>query len=161
MPSEQRIRSPVVKKHHSRSSALFRTGRRQSITCNAFSPAGRSAYEEGGLSGLFSQMTHEQLVNWVLCAGVWLTGAPADESAPWLEQSIGIFRGALTSLVNRDHPDPAMRDGIMSADSSRTLGGSEITTYDSLDTSLGQGAPAACAGLEKRACRSTGDSPHV
>lgn len=63
---------------------------------------------------------------------------PDDESQAWLQQSLGVFHSALTSLVNRDHPDPAVRDGIMSADSSRTLGGSEITTYDSLDTSLGQ-----------------------
>lgn len=110
---------------------------------NAFSPPGKSSYEEGGLSGLFSQMTHEQLVNWVLCAGVWLARAPEEETQPWLDQSIGTFHSTLTSLVNRDHPDPLMRDGIMSADSSRTLGGSEITTYDSLDTSLGQGAAAS------------------
>lgn len=105
---------------------------------NAFSPPGRSSYEEGGLSGLFSQMTHEQLVNWVLCAGVWSARVPEEESTPWLEESQGVFHGALESLLNRDHPDAARRDGVMSADSSRTLGGSEITTYDSLDTSLGQ-----------------------
>lgn len=35
---------------------------------NVFAPAGQSAYEQGGLHGLFSHMTHEQLVNWVVCA---------------------------------------------------------------------------------------------
>jgi hypothetical protein len=41
-------------------------------------------------------------------------------------------------MLNRDHPDSDKRDGMMSLDSSRTMGGTEITTYDSLDTSLGQ-----------------------
>lgn len=40
--------------------------------------------------------------------------------------------------THRDHPVPEERDGIMSCDSSRTQGGAEITTYDSLDKSLGQ-----------------------
>ena len=44
----------------------------------------------------------------------------------------------LQSLLNRDHPDPDRRDGLMGFDSSRTDGGGEITTYDSLDHSLGQ-----------------------
>lgn len=41
-------------------------------------------------------------------------------------------------MVNRDNPDPLKRRGIMQLDSSLTEGGSEITTYDSLDPSLGQ-----------------------
>ena len=41
-------------------------------------------------------------------------------------------------LIRRDHPDPKRRDGVMSADFSRCMGGAEITTYDSLDASLGQ-----------------------
>ena len=41
-------------------------------------------------------------------------------------------------MLNRDHPDPEQRDGVMSLDSTRCAGGSEITTYDSLDVSLGQ-----------------------
>jgi hypothetical protein len=39
----------------------------------------------------------------------------------------------------RDDPDPARRDGLLKHDSSRCgPAGSEITTYDSLDVSLGQ-----------------------
>jgi hypothetical protein len=41
-------------------------------------------------------------------------------------------------MLNRDHPDPAQRTGVMGCESSRCNGGGEITTYDSLDTSLGQ-----------------------
>jgi hypothetical protein len=56
----------------------------------------------------------------------------------WLSKALPVFRDVLTSMLNRDHPDPAQRDGVMSLDSSRCAGGSEITTYDSLDVSLGQ-----------------------
>ena len=80
-------------------------------------------------------MTHEQLVNWVCCAVSYVR---ATGDGAWRKHAQRIFRKCLHSLVNRDHPDPAQRDGIMSADSSRCLGGAEITTYDSLDVSLGQ-----------------------
>src|SRR5690606_19058808 len=42
------------------------------------------------------------------------------------------------SMVHRDHPDPARRTGLMGLDSARVAGGSETTTYDSLDPSLAQ-----------------------
>lgn len=102
---------------------------------NCISRPGYSSYERAGLTGCFSYMTHEQLVNWVCCATTYVlhTGDHA-----WLKDNLRIFKACLTSLVNRDHPDPKQRDGVMSADSSRCLGGAEITTYDSLDVSLGQ-----------------------
>jgi hypothetical protein len=102
---------------------------------NCVSRPGHSSYEQFGLTGCFSHMTHEQLVNWVCCATsyVWKTG-----DAEWLRANASVFRRCLTSLINRDHPDPRKRDGVMSADSSRCRGGAEITTYDSLDVSLGQ-----------------------
>ncbi len=102
---------------------------------NCISRPGHSSYEKFGLTGCFSHMTHEQLVNWVCCAVTYVlkTG-----DTPWMRRNASIFRRCLTSLINRDHPDPRKRDGVMSADSSRCLGGAEITTYDSLDVSLGQ-----------------------
>ena len=102
---------------------------------NAFSPPGHSAYEQGGLSGLFSFMSSEQLVNWVLCATAY---AATTGDAPWLSSHEGTLRAALASLQARDHPDQARRDGLMSLDSDRCGGGAEITTYDSLDVSLGR-----------------------
>jgi xylan 1,4-beta-xylosidase len=42
------------------------------------------------------------------------------------------------SLRRRDNPDAKLRNGIPKHDSLRCGAGSEITTYDSLDTSLGQ-----------------------
>ncbi len=102
---------------------------------NSFSRPGYSSYELHAIEDCFSHMTHEQLVNWVLCASVYVeqTGDKV-----WLDSNLGIFEQCLESMVNRDHPDPAQRSGIMGLDSSRTMGGAEITTYDSLDVSLGQ-----------------------
>jgi xylan 1,4-beta-xylosidase len=102
---------------------------------NTLSRPHYSAYELYGLDGCFSHMTHEQLVNWVLCASVYVeqTG-----DTKWLEDNLMVFIRCLDSMLNRDHPDPAKRNGIMGLDSSRTMGGAEITTYDSLDVSLGQ-----------------------
>ncbi len=94
-----------------------------------------STYELFALDGCFSHMTHEQLVNWVLCG---VTYARATKDSKWLKARFPIFKACLRSLIARDHPDPKQRDGVMSADSSRCLGGAEITTYDSLDISLGQ-----------------------
>ncbi|WP_026972098.1 glycoside hydrolase family 52 protein [Aliagarivorans marinus] len=103
---------------------------------NNWSPKGHSSYEIGGLDrACFSYMTYEQLTNWVLCAGVYVTKSGDNE---FRTRYKGILLDCLQSLLNRDHPDAAKRDGIMSMESSRTHGGGEITTYDSLDHSLGQ-----------------------
>jgi hypothetical protein len=102
---------------------------------NHFTPQGYSSYERTDLTGCFSHMTHEQLVNWILCASVYAHGS-AD--AKWLKQQLPVFKRCLTSMVRRDHPKKSERNGIMALDSSRTGNGAEITTYDSLDESLGQ-----------------------
>ncbi|MRN54737.1 glycoside hydrolase family 52 protein [Paenibacillus monticola] len=102
---------------------------------NAVSRPGYSAYELYGIDDCFSHMTHEQLVNWVLTAATYVehTGDSA-----WMERNLKVLESCLDSMLNRDHPDPALRNGVMALDSSRTMGGAEITTYDSLDVSLGQ-----------------------
>ncbi|GIP22826.1 glycoside hydrolase family 52 protein [Paenibacillus sp. J22TS3] len=102
---------------------------------NSFSRPGYSAYEQHAIKDCFSHMTQEQLVNWVLTAAVYVNQTGDLE---WLQGNIGLLQQCLESMVNRDHPDPAQRNGIMGLDSSRTMGGAEITTYDSLDVSLGQ-----------------------
>ncbi|MBB3112274.1 hypothetical protein FHS18_004360 [Paenibacillus phyllosphaerae] len=94
-----------------------------------------SSYELYGLDGCFSHMTHEQLVNWVLCAAVY-TEQTGDRA--WMRSQLEVLVRCFTSMLNRDHPDPAQRNGIMGLDSTRVMGGAEITTYDSLDVSLGQ-----------------------
>lgn len=94
-----------------------------------------STYELFGLEGCFSHMTHEQLVNWILCAAVYIKKSG---DSNWLAENMNIFVKCLESMLNRDNPELEKRNGIMALDSSRTLDGSEITTYDSLDQSLGQ-----------------------
>ena len=103
---------------------------------NHFSPEQYSCYECVGIDRkCFSYMTCEQLTNWVLCAGLY---AHKTGDQDFLSQHKDLLVRCLQSLLNRDHPDPAQRDGLMSFESSRTKGGGEITTYDSLDHSLGQ-----------------------
>ncbi len=102
---------------------------------NFFSPAGHSGYECDGLHGCFSHMTMEQLLNWVLCAVTYAEHA-GDHS--WLRSKKKILLACAESLHRRDDPDPKKRDGLLKHDSNRCKQGSEITTYDSLDVSLGQ-----------------------
>ncbi|MBU3191010.1 glycoside hydrolase family 52 protein [Clostridium bowmanii] len=102
---------------------------------NAFARKGHSAYEKCGIEGCFSHMTQEQLVNWVCCASVY---SEATKDEKWLKDKLRVFVDCFQSMINRDHPEYEKRTGIMKLDSSRVMGGSEITTYDSLDASLGQ-----------------------
>jgi len=103
---------------------------------NHFTPAGHSSYECDHLHGCFSHMTMEQLLNWVLCA---VTYAEKTGDVKWLSRRQKVLIACAESLRRRDHPNPKLRDGILKHDSSRCgLDGAEITTYDSLDVSLGQ-----------------------
>ncbi|MEM6391692.1 MAG: glycoside hydrolase family 52 protein [Planctomycetota bacterium] len=106
----------------------------QGVT-NHFTAAGYSSYEVTGLRGCFSYMTCEQLVNFICCVAAY-DHATGDHA--WTAKHAGLLGDCLDSLLNRDHPDAAQRNGVMGLDSSRTGNGSEITTYDSLDASLGQ-----------------------
>lgn len=96
-----------------------------------FVPAGSSSYEMPRLSECFSYMSYEETVNWILCACLYSRNA--GDSA-WAARSADTLVACLESLRARDRN----LDGIMDADSDRCAGGAEITTYDSLDVSLGQ-----------------------
>ena len=98
-------------------------------------PPGTSSYELSGLHGCFSYMTHEQLVNWLLTAALYVEQTGDRE---WLRRGFDVFVEGFESMLSRDHPDPEKRTGLMGLDSARVMGGSETTTYDSLDPSLGQ-----------------------
>jgi hypothetical protein len=119
---------------------------------NTFSRPEYSSYEKYGLPGCFSHMTHEQLVNWLCCATVYVHGSG---DTAWLDANWNIFEQCFESLLNRDHPDAAQRNGVMGLDSSRSrpdLGGAEITTYDSLDVSLGQARNNIYMAVKTWAC---------
>ncbi len=102
------------------------------VTCH-FTPPGDSSYECSRLAGCFSYMTGEQLLNWILTAATY-----AEQDRAWLERRAPVVQACLRSFLNRDDPEPTRRNGVIGLDSSRCEGGWEITTYDSLDTSLGQ-----------------------
>lgn len=102
---------------------------------NSMAHRGFSVYERLGTNGVFSFMTHEQLANWVCCAAVYARRT-GDEA--WLASRLDTLEDCLRSLQQRDHPDPARRNGVMGLDSSRTQGEAEITTYDCHDASLRQ-----------------------
>lgn len=110
---------------------------------NVFSPEGVSHYELSDHPGCFSFMTHEELLNWVLCAALYFK---ATEDRPWLARRAPLLAECLESMQNRDHRDPAQRDGLMSFDSDQCGQTEEITTYDSLDPSLGQARRNAYMG---------------
>ena len=106
-----------------------------------FSSPGTSNYESPGLSGVGSFMTSEELTNWTLIALTYIVQT-GDEV--WANAHVQTLEACLTSLVNRDDSDPGARDGIMSLETDKEgPNGSEITTYDSLDPSLGQARHSA------------------
>jgi hypothetical protein len=98
---------------------------------NNFSRAGNSSYELAHLNGCFSYMTQEQLCNWVLTAACYVAKT-GDTS--WLAEQAHVLAACAESMRARANP----RTGVMTCDSARCVGGREITTYDSLDESLGQ-----------------------
>lgn len=102
---------------------------------NVFSRPGHSAYELVGIDDCFSQMSHEELVNWLCCATVYIEQT---KDRDFVRKMLPVIQECFESMLNRDHPEEAQRNGLMGLDSSRTQGGAEITTYDSLDVSLGQ-----------------------
>jgi len=103
---------------------------------NQFTPPGRSSYECDHLHGCFSHMTMEQLLNWICCA---TTYAEKTGDFDWLRGHQKLLLACAESLRRRDDPRAARRTGLLKWDSHRCgIDGGEITTYDSLDVSLGQ-----------------------
>jgi hypothetical protein len=97
---------------------------------NNFAPLGRSSYELANLTSTFSYMTVEQLCNWTLTAACYM--AKTRDKA-WLRKNRRVLQACLASMVNRGG-----EVGFAQYDSTKTAGGQEITTYDSLDHSLAQ-----------------------
>jgi hypothetical protein len=98
---------------------------------NNFSPPGDSSYELSHLKGCFSYMTQEQLCNWVIMAASYVT---ATRDIEWLIANKHLLDACAQSMSARANP----QTGLMAYDSARCAEGKEITTYDSLDESLGQ-----------------------
>jgi hypothetical protein len=98
---------------------------------DCFTPAGHSVYELPGLTDCFSYMSYEETLNWTISACLYASLA---DDLPWAVGRRPTLAACLASLSARD----ANGDGVMDRDSDLCVGGSEITTYDSLDVSLGQ-----------------------
>ena len=98
-----------------------------------YSPAGSSAYELPGRDGVYSFMTTEQLLNGIYCAAAY---AIATGDRQWAEHRVKEAEELLSSLENRDHYDPAQREGLLKGETDHVATGAEITTYDALDHSL-------------------------
>jgi len=99
----------------------------------AYSPAGSSAYEVAGRDGVYSFMTMEQLLNGAYCASAY---ALKGNDPAWAARRLPVAREMIASMENREHWDPAQRDGILRGQSDRAGSGCEITTYDALDPAL-------------------------
>ncbi len=99
----------------------------------AYSPPGYSGYEQTDKKGVYAYMTTEQLLNGVYCSAGY---AIAGGDRAWAESRLGLARVLVTSMENREHFDPLLRDGILRAQSARAGLGREVTTYDALDHAL-------------------------
>lgn len=99
---------------------------------NNFSARSHSSYELPNLTGCFSYMTQEQLCNWVLLAGCYVAKT---NDVRWAKDNEHVLRACLESLNARRGTESG---DWMKFDAARCGSGSEITTYDSLDESLGQ-----------------------
>jgi xylan 1,4-beta-xylosidase len=98
---------------------------------DCFTPTGRSSYEIPGLTDCFSFMSYEETLNWTICACIYSSLSGGLE---WARARRRTLADCLASIRSRD----CNGDGVMDRDSDRCAGGAEITTYDSLDMSLGQ-----------------------
>ena len=98
---------------------------------DCFTRPGFSSYELPNLTGCFSYMCYEETLNWTLAACLYMH---AEGDAAWFARNGKNVAAAVESILARD----ANGDGVMDVDSERCARGSEITTFDSLDVSLGQ-----------------------
>ena len=99
----------------------------------SYSPKGFSGYEMTDAE-FYNHMTTEELLNGIYCMAAY---AVSTKDMGWIRKRADIARELLDSMENRDHFDPAKRNGILKAESMRCgEGGKEITTYDSLDHSI-------------------------
>lgn len=111
-----------------------------------YTDQGYSSYEIPQITDCFSYMSQEELCNWILAASLYYK---KENNVVWLKENEKIIVDCFLSMCNRDGEE---KDGIMDVDSSRCEGGWEITTYDSLDTSLGQARGNTYIAIKGLAC---------
>jgi hypothetical protein len=89
-------------------------------------------------------MGQEELQAWILSAGIYWshTGDNA-----WLANNLSLLQTCLNSMLLRDNTNSAARDGI-----TKNLNSGEITTWDSLDSSLRSAAFSGRLAVRNWAC---------
>jgi hypothetical protein len=102
---------------------------------DAYSPTTTSAAERANTRGPSGFLTSESVLSAVyLLTSYALT---ADDN-PWAKTRLPFARELLVSMENRDHHDPAQRNGILKAESILCgPRGAESTTFASVDDALG------------------------
>lgn len=91
-----------------------------------------------------ANMGDEELQAWILSAGVYWSHTGDDA---WLSNNVVLLQRCLSSMLLRDHVDPAARDGI-----TKNVNSGEITTWDSLDPSLLRPAFSGRLAVRNWAC---------
>jgi len=109
---------------------------------------GLASREKGAAYG--TPMTQEELQNWIICAALYwkVTGDNA-----WLQANEAVIHQAFDSMLRRDDPDPAKRDGITTyASIVKGRNRPECTTYDAMDPSLNAPQNSLYISMKSFAC---------
>jgi hypothetical protein len=91
-----------------------------------------------------SVMGDEELQSWILSAGVYWSHT-SDHA--WLTNNVALLQTCLNSMLLRDNTNAAARDGI-----TKNTNAGEITTWDSLDSSLQRAAFSGRLTVRNWAC---------
>jgi hypothetical protein len=115
------------------------------------SSSGFSFYHDMGLwptSGTgpaySSTMGDEELQSWILSAGVYWSQT-ADHT--WVSNNVTLLQTCLNSMLLRDNTNSTARDGV-----TKNVNAGEITTWDSLDSSLQKPAYSGRLAVRNWAC---------
>lgn len=115
---------------YSYTSPLYTSGTGTQVSSGGFSfEHDMGAWPNSGTGSAYgANMGDEELQAWILSAGVYWSRS-GDHA--WLTNNQTVLQSCLNSMLLRDNPNPALRDGV-----TKNVNGGEITTFDSLDTSL-------------------------
>jgi hypothetical protein len=91
-----------------------------------------------------SVMGDEELQSWILSAGLYWSQT---RDNAWLANNVGILQTCLNSMLLRDDTNAVARDGI-----TKNVNAGEITTFDSLDSSLLKPAFSGRLAVRNWAC---------
>ena len=91
-----------------------------------------------------ANMGDEELQAWILSAGLYWSHT-ADNA--WLTNNLALLQTCLNSMLSRDNTNSTARDGV-----TKNVNAGEITTFDSLDSSLLRSAFSSRLAVRNWAC---------